>query len=79
MHKFFECGKIYGMNKDILVDEKICVRCGACVGESEFGGVTFRNKKIYIDETKSEDWAAIVSICPTGALSITKYFQQPKT
>ena len=54
----------------ILIDEKICVRCGACVSESEFGGVTFHEGKILIDETKPEDWATIISICPTGALSM---------
>ena len=54
--------------KKIFIDEKICVRCGACVSESEFGGVTFRDGKILIDDTKSEDWATIISICPTGAL-----------
>ena len=54
--------------KKIFIDEKICVRCGACVSESEFGGVTFRDGKIFIDETKLEDWATIISICPTGAL-----------
>lgn len=58
------------MTKEILLDEKICVRCGACVSESEFGGVTFKDGKIFVDNSKREDWAEIVSICPTGALKI---------
>ncbi|MBQ7629708.1 MAG: hypothetical protein IJS81_05790 [Selenomonadaceae bacterium] len=56
------------MTEKILLDEKICVMCGACAGESEFGGVTFKDGKIFVDETKLEDWAEIISICPTGAL-----------
>ena len=58
------------MTKEILLDEKICVRCGACVSESEFGGVTFKDGKIFVDNSKREDWAEIVSICPTGALKM---------
>ena len=54
----------------IYLDENICVRCGACVNESEFGGVTFKDGKIFIDDTKREDWAAIISVCPTGAFKI---------
>ena len=61
---------IFGVMEKILIDEKICVRCGACVSESEFGGVTFREGKILIDETKPEDWTTIISICPTGALQM---------
>jgi len=53
----------------ILIDEKICVRCGACVSECEFGGVTFRDGKILVDDKKPEDWTTIISICPTGAFS----------
>ena len=56
--------------KRYFVDEKICVRCGACVSESEFGGVTFKDGKIFIDESKPECWEEIFSICPTGAVKI---------
>ena len=52
----------------IIYDEKICVRCLACVGESEFGGVTYRRGRIFFDETKPEDWESIISICPVAAL-----------
>lgn len=54
--------------KKILFDEKVCVRCGACVSESEFGGVIFKDGKIFIDESKPECWEEIFSICPTGAI-----------
>ncbi|MBQ7198417.1 MAG: (4Fe-4S)-binding protein [Selenomonadaceae bacterium] len=59
------------MTKKILFDEKICVRCGACVSESEFGGVTFKDGKIFVDNSKREDWTEIISICPTGAMKIS--------
>ena len=75
MHKNFESDIISRVMEKILFDEKICVRCGACVSESEFGGVTFRGKKIFVDETKPEDWAAIVCICPTGALKLNLNFK----
>ena len=68
MHKNFTRVIIYCAMEKILFDEKICVRCGACVSESEFGGVTFRGGKIFVDETKPEDWITIISICPAGAL-----------
>ena len=54
----------------IFIDENICVKCGVCVSESEFGGVNFKDGKIFIDDTKREDWAEIISVCPTGALTI---------
>ena len=52
----------------IFCDEKICVRCLACVSESEFGGVTYRHERIHFDETRSEDWSTIAAICPVGAI-----------
>lgn len=56
----------------IEYDEKICVKCAACVSESEDGGIKFERGKIIIDETKSEDWHSIAAICPVGALSVKK-------
>ena len=49
-------------------DENICVRCLACVSESEFGGVTYQRGRIFFDETKPEDWENIISLCPVGAI-----------
>lgn len=51
-------------------DDTICVRCAACVTESECGGVTLKDGKIRIDESRAEDWANIVAICPVGALKL---------
>ena len=56
----------------IFIDETICVKCGACVSESEFGGVTFKDGKIFINESKPESWEEIFSICPTGAINFFK-------
>jgi len=56
----------------IFYNDKICVRCLACVNESEFGGVTYRHGKIILDETKPEDWENIFSICPVAALSLIR-------
>lgn len=52
----------------ITYDETICVRCLACVSESEFGGVTYERGRIFFDETCAEDWENIISICPVGAI-----------
>ncbi len=52
----------------ITCDEKICVKCLACLTESEFGGVTFERGKIFFDETRPEDWQNIFAICPVGAI-----------
>lgn len=52
----------------IIYDENICVRCLACVSESEFGGVTYERGRIFFDETCAEDWENIISICPVGAI-----------
>lgn len=52
----------------IIHDEKICVRCLACVSESEFGGVTYERGRIFFEETCAEDWENIISICPVGAI-----------
>ncbi|MBR5913292.1 MAG: (4Fe-4S)-binding protein [Selenomonadaceae bacterium] len=59
------------MLRKISIDEKICVKCGACVSESEFGGIKFKNGKIFVDESKKESWEEIISICPTGAIKFS--------
>lgn len=56
----------------IFCDEKICVRCLACVSESEFGGVTYEREKIIFDETRPEDWETLIEVCPVGAIKITR-------
>ena len=62
---------------EIIYEEKLCVKCGACATECECGGITFERGKIVIDETRAEDWAGIAEICPTGALKITFSFSRP--
>ena len=52
----------------IICDEKICVKCLACVTESEFGGVIYEHDKIFFDDTRPEDWENIFAICPVGAI-----------
>ena len=54
----------------IIYDEKICVKCLACVSESEFGGVTYERGRIFFDETRAEDWQNIIAICPVAAIKI---------
>ena len=58
----------------IIYDEKICVRCLACVGESEFGGLIYERGRIFFDENKPEDWENIISICPVAALKLDEKF-----
>lgn len=62
----------------IFFDEKICVKCGACVSESEFNGVAFKDGKIFFDESKPENWEEIISICPTAAISTIDKNFKPK-
>ena len=60
----------------IIYDEKICVRCLACVSESEFGGVTYERGRIFFDETCAEDWENIISICPVGSIYSVKFMEK---
>jgi len=53
----------------MIYDEKICVRCLACVSESECGGVTY-DGQIHFDATRAEDWDTIAAICPVAAIKI---------
>ena len=52
----------------IIYDENICVKCLACLSESEFGGVTYERGRIFFNETCAEDWENIISICPVAAI-----------
>ena len=52
----------------IIYDEKTCVKCLACVSESEFGGIVYERGRIFFDETCAEDWENIISICPVAAI-----------
>ena len=54
----------------IFYDEKICVKCLACVSESEFGGVTYERGQLVFDETQPEDWQTIAEICPVAAIKV---------
>lgn len=64
----------------ILYDENICVRCLACVSESEFGGVTYERGRIFFDQSAAEDWENIISICPVAAIGIREVeFSKDKT
>lgn len=54
----------------IIYDEERCVKCGACVTESEDGGVRWQDGKIIFDVERNEDWSMIASICPVGAIEI---------
>ena len=56
----------------IFYEENICVRCLACVSESEFGGVTCAGDRIHFDEMKPEDWENIAAICPVGAINLRR-------
>ena len=57
-------------NVKISYNEKICVKCLACVSESEFGGVTFERGQLAFDEMQPEDWQTIAEICPVAAIKI---------
>ena len=54
----------------IIYDESICVVCLSCVSESECGGITYRHGKIFVDDSRAEDWSGIADICPVGALTL---------
>ena len=56
----------------IFYDENICVKCLACVSESECGGVIYDGERILFDETRAEDWDVIASICPVGAIKLRR-------
>ena len=58
----------------IIYDENICVKCLACVSESEFGGVTYQRGRIFFNETCAEDWENIIAICPVGAIKAVGRF-----
>jgi len=56
----------------IFCDENICVRCLACVSESECGGVTYDGGRLHFDETRAEDWDSIAAICPVAAIEVRR-------
>ena len=56
----------------IICDEKFCVRCLACVGECEFGGMKFVRGQIHVDESRPEDWESLAAICPVAAIKISR-------
>ena len=55
----------------VIYDEGRCVRCGACVTESDRGGVRCVEGRIVFDGAQKEDWAMIADICPVGAIEIS--------
>lgn len=55
--------------RPIYLEQK-CIRCGACVQESERGGITWREDGgICLHAEQAEDWSSILAICPAGALA----------
>ncbi len=60
--------RISARPRPLWLEEK-CIHCGACVSESEAGGISLREDGgILLHPECSEDWAVIFDICPTGAL-----------
>lgn len=56
----------------IFYDEVACVKCLACLSESERGGVIYEHSKIIFDATKQEDWNNIAAICPVAAITVVR-------
>ena len=59
------------MNTIVLINEKECVGCGACVEISPNKILYLKNDKCTVkDETKCDKSKGCESVCPTGAITI---------
>ena len=55
-----------------MVNEKICIGCGACASICPVGAIKLVKGKAQIDQTKCIKCGACASFCPVSAITISK-------
>lgn len=53
----------------MVVDDKKCIGCGACISVCKVGAIKLINGRAHIDNSKCVKCGACVSICPMQAIS----------
>ncbi len=65
------CGKLEYVKKgEIMVDEKKCIACGACISICPVGAIRFVNGKAYINPKKCIKCNSCAQFCPVVAIDI---------
>lgn len=49
------------------IDDKKCIRCGACEGTCPVGAISFKKDKFVIDPKKCISCGLCYSVCPVEA------------
>lgn len=54
----------------VIVDDELCLRCGACVGVCPSNGMFLLDTRLTIEITICRGCAVCVGVCPVGALTL---------
>lgn len=53
-----------------VVNEDMCIGCGACEGTCPVGAITLPDGKAVVDADTCISCGACVGVCPTGAITL---------
>ena len=59
-------------NLVLVVDDLLCLACGACVGICAFNALTLNNRRLQVDHTACEACRLCGETCPLGALALVE-------
>lgn len=54
----------------VIVDDELCLRCGACVGVCPSNGMFLLDTRLIINGTICRGCAVCIGVCPVRALSL---------
>lgn len=57
-------------NLKIVVDDRLCLACGACVGVCAFNALTLLNRRLVVNQTACEGCRFCEKTCPVDALTL---------
>ena len=56
----------------LVVDDLLCLACGACVGVCAFNALTLNNRHLQVDHAACEACRFCEETCPVGALTLVE-------
>lgn len=66
------CDNIFSLKGVIMVDEKKCISCGACISICPVNAIKFVKGKAQINPKKCIKCGSCAQFCPVGSIDIKK-------
>ncbi len=60
------------LSMKLVVDDGLCLACGACVGVCAFNALTLSNRRLVVAEEACQACHLCEKVCPVGALMMVE-------